>query len=336
MFFTVIVPTYNGERHLGECLDSVAAQTCQDFELIVVDDGSIDGTGAVADAFAATHDNVRVLHNPNEGPLLARRRGLRSAQGQYVVFLDSDDALAPQTLERLAETIGQTNADIVSYRFSREAGLGSADDLAQLDAGLYKDNRYNEVKKATLSGRFNNLCGKALRLSCIDLDNDYTTYARLMLGEDLLQLLPIVDRSSSLARIDDVLYYYRPYDEDAPALYRHSALGDSSRVAAAVLEWGERWGMRSDGLSGALELYCNLARLLAVSVPRMEGGDAETELFDIREAMLGLASDVREGISAKRVDRRLVLKAVMSRSLRSLRLAAKAIAAGRRFLGRAI
>ena len=336
MFFTVIVPTYNGERHLGECLDSVAAQTCQDFELIVVDDGSIDGSGAIADAFAATHGNVRVLHNPNEGPLLARRRGLRSAQGQYVVFLDSDDALAPQTLERLAETIRQTNADIVSYRFSLEARLGTADDFAQLDAGLYKGNRYNEVKKAALSGRFNNLWGKAFRLSCIDLDKDYAAYARLMLGEDLLQLLPIVDRSSSLARIDDVLYYYRPHDEDAPALYRPSALGDSSRVAAAVLEWGECWDMRPDGLSGALELYCNLARALAESVPHMEEGDAEMELSDVREAMLGLAPDVREAISAKRADRRLVLQAVMGGNLRSLRLATKAIAAGRRILGRAI
>ena len=336
MFFTVIVPTYNGEQYLGECLDSVAAQTCQDFELVVVDDGSIDGTGAIADAFAAKFGNVRVMHNPNEGPFLARRRGLRSAKGQYVVFLDSDDALAPQALERLAETICQTNADIVSYRFSLEAGFGSADDLAQLDAGLYKDTRYCEVKKAALSGRFNNLCGKAFRLSCIDFGEDYATYARLMLAEDLLQLLPIVDRSSSLARIDDVLYYYRPHDEDRPASYRHSSLDDSSRVAAAVLDWGDRWGMRPDGLAGALELYCNLARLLAATVPRMEGGEADAELSDIREAMLRLAPDVREGIGAKRVDRRLVLQAVMKGNLRSLRLVTRAIATGRRILGRAI
>ncbi len=336
MLFTVIIPTYNGELYLGECLDSVAAQTCQDFELIVVDDGSIDGSGAIADGFAATHGNTRVLHNPNEGPLLARRRGLRSAQGQYVVFLDSDDALAPQALERLAETIRQTNADIVSYRFSLEAGLGSADDFAQLDAGLHKENRYHEVKKAALSGRFNNLWGKAFRLSCIDLDKDYATYARLMLAEDLLQLLPIVDRSSSLARIDDVLYYYRPREADTPSIYRHSALDDSSRVAAVVLDWGERWDMRPDGLAGALELYCNLARVLAGSAPNMERGEVEMALSDIREAMLGLAPDVREGIGAKRADRRLVLQAVARGNLRSLRLATKAIAAGRRILGRAI
>ena len=77
MLFSIIVPAYNAERYLPECLASVDAQTFRDYEVIIVDDGSTDETSCIADTYAQSKCNVTVLHRENEGPLLARRAGLK-------------------------------------------------------------------------------------------------------------------------------------------------------------------------------------------------------------------------------------------------------------------
>ena len=83
MLFSVIVPVFNGEQYLDECLSSIDAQTFTDFELIIIDDGSTDKSGHIADNYKTLHTNVRVMHGPNEGLLLARRRGIRCEMGRY-------------------------------------------------------------------------------------------------------------------------------------------------------------------------------------------------------------------------------------------------------------
>lgn len=92
-----IIPVYNGERFLGETLESVLAQTCPPFEVIVVDDGSTDSTAAVA---AAYDSRVRYVHQSNAGPAAARNRGLDLATGDLLAFLDADDLWLPEKLER--------------------------------------------------------------------------------------------------------------------------------------------------------------------------------------------------------------------------------------------
>ena len=92
---SIIIPTYNNEKFIGQALDSVLAQTCKSWEMIVVDDGSEDGT---ADVVAAWRGEVEYFYQDNAGPSSARNRGLASARGEFVVFLDSDDMLLPSKL----------------------------------------------------------------------------------------------------------------------------------------------------------------------------------------------------------------------------------------------
>ena len=104
--FSVIIPTYNREDLLGATLDSLAAQECDDWELIVVDDGSTDGTLDVARGFAARHEGrVRVLEQDHRGCAAARNHGAGLAGGEYLAFLDSDDLWFPWTLAIMAEQI---------------------------------------------------------------------------------------------------------------------------------------------------------------------------------------------------------------------------------------
>ena len=88
---SVIVPVYNTEKYLRRCIDSVLAQTYQDFELLLIDDGSKDSSGAICDEYAAKDARVRVFHKENGGVSSARNLGLDNARGEWVTFVDSDD-----------------------------------------------------------------------------------------------------------------------------------------------------------------------------------------------------------------------------------------------------
>lgn len=109
---SVIVPAYQAERWLQECCQSVCAQTYQNWELIIVDDGSQDGTLAIAEEEARKEQRIRVIHTDNGGVSQARNTGLGVAKGQLIMFLDADDLLVPDALEFLYQVIQEDNADI--------------------------------------------------------------------------------------------------------------------------------------------------------------------------------------------------------------------------------
>lgn len=115
LFFSVIMPAYNSAAFLSAAVDSVLVQTDADFELILVDDGSTDETLSLFRAYAIVDARVRVLHKENGGHTSARNAGLACATGEYILFLDSDDSLAPDTLRLLREAIVSQNADIVVF-----------------------------------------------------------------------------------------------------------------------------------------------------------------------------------------------------------------------------
>lgn len=111
---SVIIPAYNVEPYLGEALESVLAQTCAGLEVIIVDDGSTDATPQIAARYAAADGRVRVITQPNAGLGAARNTGLDAAAGEWIAFLDSDDALHPRFLSLLLEAQRETGSAIVS------------------------------------------------------------------------------------------------------------------------------------------------------------------------------------------------------------------------------
>ena len=100
---SLIIPVYNSKAYLRRCLNSVQAQTFTDYEVVLVDDGSTDGSTDICDAYAAVDSRFRVFHEANRGSSLARKFGMEHALGQWYVFMDSDDDVHPQYLSRLYE-----------------------------------------------------------------------------------------------------------------------------------------------------------------------------------------------------------------------------------------
>ncbi len=118
---SVIIPVYNVEKYLSTCLDSVLAQTFKDFEIICVNDGSTDGSLDILNAYAQKDARIKVITQENQGLSGARNTGLFHAKGEYIYFLDSDDAIHPQTLE-ICHTLAQKeNAQLVSFHHFERA-----------------------------------------------------------------------------------------------------------------------------------------------------------------------------------------------------------------------
>lgn len=110
---SVIIPVYNVAAYLPACLDSVLAQSYHDFELLLVDDGSTDGSTDLCDDYACRDARVTVIHQINRGPSAARNAALEVAQGDYIAFVDSDDVIHSRYLEVLLQYLEQYNADVV-------------------------------------------------------------------------------------------------------------------------------------------------------------------------------------------------------------------------------
>ncbi len=126
MKLSVIVPVYNVEPYLPACLDSLLAQTLKDLEILLVDDGSTDASGTIADRYAAEHpDIVRCLHVDNGGQGRARNFALPLARGEYLGFVDSDDWILPEMYERLCGLADETGADVAVCDFLERYDDGS-------------------------------------------------------------------------------------------------------------------------------------------------------------------------------------------------------------------
>ena len=114
--FSVVLPVYNGARYLREAVESVRAQTCADWELLAIDDGSTDASPELLSELAAMDARIRIERRTNGGVAAARNCGLSRARGEFVTFLDQDDFLHPGALARFADAFADTSADVVSGR----------------------------------------------------------------------------------------------------------------------------------------------------------------------------------------------------------------------------
>lgn len=117
---SVIVPVYNVRRYLEVCLDSLLCQTWPGLEIILVDDGSDDGSEWICDEYATRDSRIRVIHQPNAGSANAKNAGLDAARGDYIAFADSDDWVEPDWIEKMMSAAAAGNADVVECNFSME------------------------------------------------------------------------------------------------------------------------------------------------------------------------------------------------------------------------
>jgi glycosyltransferase involved in cell wall biosynthesis len=236
MFFSVIVPIYKVEKYLNKCIESVLSQTCKDFELILVDDGSPDNCPYICDDYASRNTNIRVIHKENGGLVSARQAGTEIASGEYIFNLDGDDAILPETLEYAKRIITETNADIVCFGI-KEIRNGKTKDIINdvVPVGFYdKEGMKKYVYPHILSDKnmkniFYFLCGKAIRRTIL-VSHQMNVSRKISLGEDLSCVVPCYLSAQSFYMDNTPVYLYTIRDDSLTTNFRTKQLRDLSLV----------------------------------------------------------------------------------------------------------
>ncbi len=233
--FSIIVPVYNAEKYLNDCLNSVLAQTYQDFELILIDDGSTDSSASICECFQRRDSRVKFWKQKNQGALLARRDGIEKAIGEYVVFLDSDDMMEPNLLQVAYEAFQKYECDCVYFNYSVVQNGKIIETFSEPDAGVLFREKNKFFLKVFLSPIYNNLTLKAVKREALEnkiLNFDDFKGCRRSL--DLIQSIPIYHNITSCVFLPDVLYRYSRNDQGISANAAKGTLIVDNRVRLAV------------------------------------------------------------------------------------------------------
>lgn len=200
---SIIIPVYRTAATLMRCVESIAAQQDARFEMILVDDGSPDSCPAMCDSLAAADSRIRVIHKPNGGLSSARNAGIEASRGDLLMFVDSDDHIAPGTLSALSRLAGEhPEYDIIEFPICREMPSGRQE---MTDFGC---REYRDMDEYWLSCRaymHAYACNKIYRRALFD----GIRYPENMIFEDIHTLPLLMNRAGVIATTDKGTYHYR-------------------------------------------------------------------------------------------------------------------------------
>lgn len=203
---SIIVPIYNTEKYIKKCLDSILKQTFIDFEVLLVDDGSSDCSGMICEDYATKDNRFRVFHKNNGGVSSARNIGLKMARGEWIMFLDSDDEIADNTLDTCYVNATVNNIDVLQYSTTR-----SYEDLGK----KMKNPLPCSVSDYIRQKLFMVCIGGSFIRSSIIFNNNISFNESLKLAEDLIFIHTCLGYSQKCQRLYDLLYYYRDNSESS-------------------------------------------------------------------------------------------------------------------------
>lgn len=234
---SVIIPVHNAGKYLRMCLNSIINQNYQDFEAILVDDGSTDDSGLICDQFARQDERLQVIHKKNEGVVCARNAGLMAACGDYIAFIDADDWVDADFLEAGVWQMEHEKADVVITGCVRENGLCPETVQNKISPGVYDilglgNDVYPKMLHCEAFYEFgilpylwNKFYKKnLLELCCKDID------ARINDGEDVAVVYPYLLSVQKAVITEDAKYHYRIHGESVTANRRGDYYENTARL----------------------------------------------------------------------------------------------------------
>lgn len=232
-FLSIIVPVYNSERYLTECIESILHQCYKDYELILVDDGSIDSSLRICQNYKYKDDRIRVLSQKNKGSTAARKNGLSIALGYYIGFIDSDDWIHSHMFGEMCQMAKEYDADIVMCDMVSVYKNAKIDITQEISEGYYDKKRLcQEVYPTMLCDRinysfykvfpafWNKIFKKEIITSCLRQIDE-----RVKLGDDLVCIYPCLLKANKIYYLKNrYLYYYRQRDNSLSREYNSQYL----------------------------------------------------------------------------------------------------------------
>lgn len=215
-YLSVIVPIYNVESYLAQCLDSILSQTFTDFELLLIDDGSTDGSAAICERYAAQDDRIRIFHKENGGLVSARQHGFPPARGEYVTFVDSDDWIDPSMYQKMCSAAKDTGADMVCCGYTAVTPEKNIERRDFCKPGPYNKQQLEELiyPQMLFFGSFfhygisPSVCNKLFRRTLLE-KHIYNVPLSIKLGEDALVSYICLLDSNMVCFLEESLYFYR-------------------------------------------------------------------------------------------------------------------------------
>lgn len=211
-FFSVIIPVYNVEKYIHQCLDSVLEQTFKDFEVIILDDGSMDNSGNICDEYARNDTRIKVIHDKNQGSFMARIRALDYVKGEYVLYLDSDDYWENDLLETVYGVVLEKSVDMILLRYKAVDENGK---LLYYQRQLLEDKQIVKVAQKFLgyqlatSFEYNSMVLKVVKREALNIKKDYGKVKDVAMGDDAIQSMMILENIDSFIYLNKPYYNYR-------------------------------------------------------------------------------------------------------------------------------
>lgn len=284
---SIIVPVYNGEKFLCRCLDSITAQTFTDFEAVLIDDGSTDQSGNICDEYAAKDGRIVVVHKQNEGVAKARITAFEHCKGELITFIDADDYVAPDYLQKLSKPIIEDDADIVSCEYYILNGSKTIVVNGRITGSFCNDkkkeflaNHFFYDKSVDGYGMSVYLWTKMVRRSLV-LDA-LKTGEEMWYGEDQIAVFQMLLNSKKLVIIPDRLYYYVQHEGQTMNKYNMS-LWDNLVMLMEKYEKLDKDGLFKEGIRKRTWRHINLTLFTKMPMAQLTRKEFCNHLSQMRE-----------------------------------------------------
>lgn len=269
---SIIVPVYNTALYLPKCLDSIAAQTFTDFEVLMIDDGSTDGSGEICDRYSQSDSRFIAIHQSNQGVSASRNNGLKQARGSYISFIDSDDYVHPQMLELLYMTVRQGDYDFSMVRYL-SVNIDQEIEIERIIEPHFRELSREEIL-CKLFGKSGEdvqymICCNKLYDKCL-LENIY--FSAFKVSEDLLFNVEVFSKVRQAIEVDSKLYYYTQRKTSASHSVSEKQIIDRINASYTCLRYIP---------SGSAEEACCVMKLYKVLFSSRFGGRREVYLKNV-------------------------------------------------------
>ena len=236
---SVIVPIYNIEKYVDECIQSIVNQTYRNLEIILVDDGSTDSSGEICDTYASSDPRILVIHKENGGLVSARKAGLRASTGKYITYVDGDDWIESTAYENMYEKIKNEDADIVFYGHFENTGNVQKAVYHNVEAGIYdKDRLKSEIYPRMIAGDtffewqvFPSVWDMIIKKELIE-KSQYDVNDEIAMGEDAACIYPCILLADRVCFEKKAFYHYR---QTADSMIKQKQDADTERRKYAIL-----------------------------------------------------------------------------------------------------
>lgn len=248
---SIIIPVYNCVDRLRTCLESIVKQTYSDIEIILVDDGSDDGSGRICEEFAILDTRIYVYHQNNEGASAARNKGLSLAHGKYIQFVDGDDYIASNMTEKLVKAveINNTLCSICGYIKTSSNGEYWVDLKEHGTLAISELN--NKCMNIFSKNILNSPCNKLYVKEKIELYFD----SGLSLGEDLLFNLQYLDKLDKVSFVGGKLYHYIEREGSLTKKYRSDSIDIAEKLYKASIEFVLKHDLGDDAVQDVSRIF---------------------------------------------------------------------------------